>query len=79
MSDLNKIVYAGKKLKEIDTILYETLRDYGGYLDNQHIRVVCKAILKQLDALNKRVHEIFDEACKSPVTGDHDGPWAVKE
>jgi hypothetical protein len=68
----SKLMSVRYKLKQIDTLLYEISRDYrvsGFHCDNQAAREECKSAFKLLDGINKKVHVIFDEACKSEVTG----------
>jgi hypothetical protein len=80
--NFGRLMQVKMKLKEIDTLLYEIARDFrvsGLPLDNKHVRESCKIAFKLIDSIHKKVHEVFDEACKSPVTGDHDGVGAVKE
>jgi hypothetical protein len=71
-SDFSKMMQVRQKLLEVDTILYEITRDWrvsGFRIDNQQMREACRGLFRALDKVNLKVHEIFDEACKSEVTG----------
>lgn len=73
MEELNKIMRARLKLKEIDTILYEIVRDYrvsGHPGDNKLMREMLSAFDLVQVGIDKKINEISLEAKKNHITGE---------
>lgn len=72
MEDLDKIMMAQMKLKEIDTLLYEIVRDYrvsGNPMDNKIMREMLSAFDLMQVNIDKKINQISLEAKKNHVTG----------
>ena len=73
MREGNMLVQVYKKLKEIDTILYEVERDYrvsGFPMDNEFMRRGITNIDTLVNMMNNRLTAIQREAKKNHVTGE---------
>jgi len=73
MKDGGKLVQVHRKMKEIDTLLYEIERDYrvsGHPVDNNLMQMGIRNIKRYIITANKRLSAIWHESVKSPVTGE---------
>jgi len=72
MRELNQMIEVRKKLKEIDTILYEIVRDYrvsGHPADNRLMIEMLRALDVTQYGIGNFLKAISTEAKKSHVTG----------
>lgn len=72
MEECKKLSQVRKHMKEIDTLLYEIVRDYrvsGHPMDNTLMRELANATIGDLNYIWNRCTAIKREALKSPITG----------
>ena len=72
MRELDQMIEVRKKLKEIDTLLYEIVRDYrvsGHPMDNKLMREMANSTMCEVADIWNRSVAIKREALKSHVTG----------
>ena len=72
MKELNAMIEINRLLLDIDTILYEVVRDYrvsGHPTDNKLMREVCVSVGSKISRLKSSLALVAHEANRNHVTG----------